>query len=103
MHDLMLSLGVHQPKYYHPGFGPSVTPRNLGKANEKRSYKIFEEFRKHKGGIKLHTLYDVKTSIPDFMHVSKANGHAVHTLDLIAYEPGSFYVMDKQHLKIKSF
>ena len=28
------------------------------------------EFRKHKGGIKLHTLYDVKTSIPTFIHIS---------------------------------
>ncbi len=25
------------------------------------------EFRKHKAGIKLHTLYDIKTSIPSFL------------------------------------
>jgi hypothetical protein len=143
MRDLMLSLEAHQPKYYHLGFGPSVTRRNLGKANEKRNYKIFEEFayvlieearrscyksnfevevdgnvyaldsttidlclsvfwwaefRKHKGGIKLHTLYDVKTSIPAFLHVSKANIHDVNTMDLISYEPGSFYVMDKGYI-----
>ena len=44
MRDLMLSIEAHQPKYYHLGFGQTVTRRNLGKANEKRSYKIFEEF-----------------------------------------------------------
>jgi hypothetical protein len=44
MRDLMLSLEAHQPKYYHLGFGPTITRRNLGKANQRRSYKIFEEF-----------------------------------------------------------
>jgi len=36
--DLMLSIDAHQPKYYHLGFGTKVTRRNLGKANERRSY-----------------------------------------------------------------
>jgi hypothetical protein len=44
MRDLMLSLEVHQLKYYHLGFGSTVTRRNLGKANERRNYKIFEDF-----------------------------------------------------------
>jgi hypothetical protein len=143
MRDLMLSLEAHQPKYYHLGFGQTVTRRNLGKANEKRSYKIFEEFayvlidearkscyrsdfevevdgnvyaldsttidlclsvfwwaefRKHKGGIKLHTLYDIKTSIPSFLYISKASVHDVNILDIIPFETGSFYVMDKGYI-----
>ena len=44
MRDLMLSFEAHKSKYYHLGFGPTVSRRNLGTANEKRSYKIFEEF-----------------------------------------------------------
>jgi hypothetical protein len=44
MRDLILSLETHHPKYYHLGFAPTVTLRNLGKANEKRSFKIFKEF-----------------------------------------------------------
>lgn len=44
MRDLMLSLEAHQPKFYHLGSGQTVSRRNLGKSNEKRSYKIFEEF-----------------------------------------------------------
>jgi len=140
MRDLMLSLEAHQPKYYHLGFGSTVTRRNLGKANERRNYKIFEEFayvlieearrscyrddfeievdgniyaldsttidlclnifwwaefRKYKGGIKLHTLYDIKTSIPSFLYISNAKVHDVNIMDIIPYEAGSFYVADK--------
>jgi len=146
MRDLMLSLEAHESKYYHLGLGSTVTRRNLGKANEKRSYKIFEEFayvlieearkscykndfetsvdgniyaldsttidlclsvfwwaefRKHKGGIKLHTLYDVKTSIPSFLHITTASVHDVNILDLIPYETGSFYIVDKGYIDFK--
>jgi len=44
MRDLVLSLEGHQPKFYHLGFGSSISRRNLGTANERRSYKIFEKF-----------------------------------------------------------
>ena len=143
MRDLMLSLEAHQPKFYHLGFGQTVSRRNLGKSNGKRSYKIFEEFayvlieearkscykndfeieidgnvyaldsttidlclsvfwwaefRKHKGGIKLHTLYDVKTFIPGFLHISTASVHDVNILDVIPYETGSFYIVDKAYI-----
>ena len=143
MRDLMLGLEAHSPKYYHLGFGTTVSRRNFGKANEKRSYKIFEEFayvlieearnscyktdfevkvdgnvyaldsttidlclsvfwwaefRKTKGGIKLHTLFDVKTSIPSFLYISNASVHDVNILDIIQYEVGSFYVVDKAYI-----
>jgi len=44
MRDLMLSLEAHQSKHYHLGLGSTITRRNFGKANEKRSYKIVEEY-----------------------------------------------------------
>jgi IS4 transposase len=56
------------------------------------------EFRKHKGGIKLHTLYDVKTSIPSFLYVTNAKAHDVNILDIIPYETGSFYIVDKAYI-----
>jgi len=59
------------------------------------------EFRKHKGGIKLHTLYDVKTSIPSFFYISNAKVHDVNILDLISYEPRSFYIVDKAYIDFK--
>lgn len=59
------------------------------------------EFRKHKGGIKLHTLYDIKSSIPSFLYISKASVHDVNVLDMISYETGSFYVVDKASIDFK--
>ena len=55
-------------------------------------------FRKTKGGIKLHTLYDIKTSIPDFIHVSPASIHDVNALDLLYYEPGGYYILDRGYM-----
>ena len=37
MRDLILSLEAHKPKYYHLGFGKTISRRNLGIANERRS------------------------------------------------------------------
>lgn len=143
MRDLMLSLEAHRSKYFHLGFGLSISRRNLGEANENRSAKIFEEFayilinearkscyrnefeikvegniysldsttidlclsvfwwaefRKAKGGIKMHTLFDVKTSIPSFLHITTAKVHDVNVLDVIHFEQGSFYIMDKAYI-----
>ena len=56
------------------------------------------EFRKHKGGIKLHALYDVKTSIPSLVLITSAKVHDVNMLDALTYEAGSFYIMDKGYI-----
>lgn len=56
------------------------------------------EFRRTKAGINLHTLYDVKTSIPTFLYISNAKVHDVNILDLIQFEAGSFYAVDKAYV-----
>ena len=56
------------------------------------------KFRENKGGIKLHTLFDVKTSIPVLVVVTDAKSHDVNGLDFITYEAGSFYVVDKGYI-----
>ncbi len=43
MIDLLLSLEAHRSKYYHLVFGSNVSERNLGNANEKHNFKIFED------------------------------------------------------------
>ena len=55
-------------------------------------------FRRAKGAIKLHTLLDLRGSIPTFIHVSDGKLHDVNVLDLLAFEPGSFYIMDKAYV-----
>ena len=58
-------------------------------------------FRKAKGAIKIHTLYDVKTSIPAFVHITEGNVHDVNALDVLTYEAGGFYIMDKAYVDFK--
>ena len=55
-------------------------------------------FRKAKGAVKIHTLMDVKTSIPCFVHITDGTVHDVNALDLIKYEMGGFYVLDRAYL-----
>ena len=51
-------------------------------------------FRKKKGGIKIHTLYDVETQIPTFFHITPARQHDTKAMDAIPYEENSFYIFD---------
>lgn len=53
------------------------------------------EFRKAKGGIKMHTLYDVKTQIPSFIYITTASVNDVNAMDQIPYEKGSYYIFDR--------
>jgi hypothetical protein len=55
-------------------------------------------FRKRKAGIKLHTLLDLRGSIPSFIHITDAKCHDVNVLDELVPEPGSIYVMDRAYL-----
>ena len=59
------------------------------------------KFRTTKGGVKLHTLYDVKTSIPTYIHVSTASVHDVNALDLLYYEPDGYYILDRGYVDYK--
>jgi hypothetical protein len=58
-------------------------------------------FRSAKAGIKLHTQLDLRTDIPTFIHITPASVHEVHMLDIIHFEPGSFYVLDRGYLDLK--
>ena len=55
------------------------------------------KFRKYKGGIKVHTLYDVETQVPAFIHITEAKVNDVKAMDSISYESGSYYVFDRAY------
>jgi len=55
-------------------------------------------FRTTKAAVKMHTLLDLKGSIPSFIHVSDGKLHDVHALDLLELEAGAIYVMDRGHV-----
>jgi hypothetical protein len=56
------------------------------------------KFRTHKGAVKMHTLLDLRGSIPSFVAVTDGKVHDVNILDFLAIEPGSFYIMDRGYI-----
>ena len=55
-------------------------------------------FRKTKAGIKLHTLFDINTQIPVFIHITEANIHDVNAMDIINYERFAYYIFDRAYV-----
>lgn len=55
-------------------------------------------FRKTKSAIKMHTLLDVKCSIPTCIIITEAKLHDVNILDSISFEPGAFYIVDRGYI-----
>lgn len=58
-------------------------------------------FRKHKAAVKMHTLLDLRGSIPTFIRVTDGSVHDVNVLDQILPEAGAFYVMDRGYVDFK--
>jgi hypothetical protein len=56
------------------------------------------KFRKTKGGIKLHTLYDITTQIPAFIHITAATVNDVNAMDYIPYESNAYYIFDRGYV-----
>ena len=144
MSDTMLCLKLNADKLYHLGIGKIVNKSTLSRANEKRDWRIFQDFglklieqarilyendnqldvqlkgkvfaldsttvdlclevflwatfRSTKAAIKLHTLLDLKTSIPEFILITEGNVHDVNAMDLIPIQKGSYYIMDKGYI-----
>ena len=144
MSDTMLCLKLNVDKLYHLGIGKIVNKSTLSRANEKRDWRIFQDFglklieqarmlyendnqldvqlkgkvfaldsttvdlclevflwatfRSTKAAIKLHTLLDLKTSIPEFILITEGNVHDLNAMDLIPIQKGSYYVMDKGYI-----
>ncbi len=146
LRDVVLATQVHASKAFHLGFGKHASKSTLSDANNKRDYRIFEEFayrvvaearacraddifklggnvyafdsttielcletfqwalfrkNQRKGGIKVHTLYDIETSIPTFFHITEARIHDMNAMDEIPYEENSFYIFDRGYNDFK--
>jgi len=55
-------------------------------------------FRRGHAAVKLHTVLDLRGSIPSFIHISGGLISDLAVLDQIVFEPGSFYVMDRGYV-----
>jgi len=56
------------------------------------------KFRKHKGAVKLHTLLDLRGSIPSIVIITHGKIHDVTILDQRIFEPSAFYIVDRGYL-----
>jgi len=59
------------------------------------------KFRKNKGAVKLHTLLDLRGSIPTVVIITHGKVHEVNILDQLSFEAGAFYVMDRGYLDFR--
>jgi hypothetical protein len=56
------------------------------------------KFRAHKAAVKLHTLLDLRGSIPSLVIITHGKVHDVNILDQLIFEPGAFYIIDRGYL-----
>jgi hypothetical protein len=56
------------------------------------------KFRQQKAAVKMHTLLDLRGSIPTFIRITDGKVHDVNILDEIFPEAGAFYVMDRGYI-----
>jgi hypothetical protein len=57
--------------------------------------------REAKGGIKAHTLLDLKRNIPIFIDITERKVADLNALDKIPIESGAFYIMDRAYIDFK--
>lgn len=55
-------------------------------------------FRKNKGAVKMHTLLDLRGSIPSMIWITDGKVHDLNILDELIAEPGAFYIMDRAYI-----
>jgi len=143
LRDIETCLNSHRDKLYHVGFRGAVSRTTLADANERRDYRIFQdfghvligiaqglyqdeplavelkqplyafdstiidlclslfpwaEFRKTKAAVKLHTLIDLRGSIPTFVAVTPGKVPDVRMLDQMPVSQDAIYAMDRGYV-----
>lgn len=59
------------------------------------------KFRKKKGGVKVHVLYDLEAQVPAFYHITTASVHDSNAMPEIPYETGAYYIFDRGYNNFK--
>jgi hypothetical protein len=55
-------------------------------------------FQRSRGAVKMHTLLDLRGSIPTFIDITHGRCNDLVVLDQLPFEPGAFYAMDRGYL-----
>ena len=53
------------------------------------------KFRKKKGGVKAHVLYDLEAQVPAFYHITTASVNDSKAMQEIPYETDAYYIFDR--------
>lgn len=56
---------------------------------------FWAKFRKKKGGVKVHFLYDLEAQVPAYYHITTASVYDSMAMSGIPFESGSYYVFDR--------
>jgi len=98
-------IGIARPLYVNEDFGVQLaeTAYAFDATTIDLCLALFPwaRFRKTKSAIKLHTLLNLRGSIPEFIHITDGSVHEVNILDLLVIQAGAFYVMDRGYLEIE--
>lgn len=143
LRDIETCLNSHREKLYHIGFRGSVSRSTLADANERRDWRIFQdfgqvlirqaqqlyhdepfvleldqplyafdsttidlcltlfpwaEFRRTKAAVKMHTLIDLRGTIPTYVTVTTGKVHDVRVLDTLPVAKDAIYTMDRAYI-----
>lgn len=146
LRDIETCLNSHREKLYHVGFRGQVSRSTLADANERRDYRIYQEFgyyliniaqkryhnedlavelaqslyaldsttidlclslfpwatfRKAKAAIKIHTLLDLRGSIPTFISLTPGTVHDVTMVDVVPLQQQSIVTMDRGYIDFR--
>lgn len=143
LRDIETCLNSHREKLYHIGFRGQLSRSTMADANERRDYRIYQDFGYHligvaqrlyegekpavelvqslyaldsttvdlclslfpwatfrttKAAVKIHTLLDLKGSIPTFVSLTPGNVHDVTILDTAPFKENSIVTMDRAYI-----
>ncbi|MDO9511502.1 MAG: IS4 family transposase [Bacteroidales bacterium] len=148
LRDICTCLKAHRNKLYHLGIKQYVNQSTLSRANERRNFRIFEDFGNYliqqvrpmyanepipdvdidnevfaldsttislslklfnwapgkysRGAVKIHTLLDLRGSIPSFILVTDGKYHDSNVLDILTPISDAIYIMDKAYIDFKA-
>jgi hypothetical protein len=95
-------IGIARPLYAHEPLGieldATVYAFDATTIDLCLSLYPWAPFRRTKAAVKLHTLLDLRGSIPTFIHITDGKTHEVNVLDDLLIEAGAFYLMDRGYL-----
>ena len=63
----------------------------------------WSRLNQYRGGVKVHTLLNLRGNIPDFIRVSGGSVSDYYGMDSLVLEPGAFYVFDRGYYSFARF